>query len=383
MRFRTPPIATGAYELDPLSILARALRVPAPRRRSGQPLSAGLSPRDVLALIDMASRHRILLLLGWTLRSAGTLEEWPAELVETFQRAERAAISVDCVRQAELTTVLDASAASGVDALVFKGAALAHTHYPAPHVRPRTDTDLLVREDHLATLEDVLHCLGYVRPAETSGRLVSYQSHYQRTDRHGITHALDVHWRISNFQALADRFTHAELWASRVRLPALGPSAVTVDAIHALLLALIHRAGHHPGSRNLLWIYDLQLLAAGLTVDRRRQFEAMAAARGLGEIVAEGLALTEDTFGDGRMPSVTEAHARRKHRSQLEVLRCDLEALPDWQTRGRLLREHLLPPAGYMRARYGVESNILLPPLYLWRMLHGMPKWLRRGNPDS
>ncbi|HTM02380.1 MAG TPA: nucleotidyltransferase family protein [Vicinamibacterales bacterium] len=373
----------GAHGSDPVSILARALREPALRLRSGQPPSAELSVRDVLALIDMASRHRILLLLGWTLRAAGTLEDWPAELVESFQRAERAAISVDCVRQAELAAVLGACAASGVAALVFKGAALAQTHYPAPHVRPRADTDLLVPEDHLPALEDVLRRLGYLRPAETSGRLVSYQSHYQRADRHGITHALDVHWKISNFQALADRFTHAELWALRVPLPALGPSAVTVDAVHALLLALIHRAGHHPGSRNLLWIYDLQLLAAGLNDDRRRQFEAIAAARGLGEIVAEGLALTDRTFGDGTRPSKVEALAYRERRTQLDVLRCDLEALPDWQTRRRLLREHLLPPAGYMRARYGVESNILLPPLYLWRVLHGVPKWLRRQNRDT
>jgi len=39
--------------------------------------------------------------------------------------------------------------AAGVRVVLFKGAALAYTHYPAPHLRVRADTDLLVTaEDH-------------------------------------------------------------------------------------------------------------------------------------------------------------------------------------------------------------------------------------------
>src|SRR5690348_13560942 len=264
-------MTVAAHDSDTVSILAGALREPGRRQGSLQSLTARWSASDVVALIDLARRHRILLLLGWVLRSAGTLDEWPAAFVEAFQRAERVAAGIDCLRQAELAAVIDGCAVSGVDALVVKGAALAHTHYPTPYVRPRADTDLVVPEDQVSALDSALRGLGYARPAETSGRLVSYQSHYQRTDRHGITHALDVHWKISNFQALADCCTHGELWASRVPLPALGASAVTVDGVHALLLALVHRAGHHPGSRNLLWIHDLHLLTGGLNDEERRQ----------------------------------------------------------------------------------------------------------------
>ena len=69
-------------------------------------------------------------------------------------------------------------------------------------------------------------------------------------------------------------------------------------------------------------------------------------------------------------------------RSQVDVLRLDLDALPSWRARGRLIREHLLPSTSYMRARYGVRSNILLPGLYVWRVLHGAPKWLRNLDAD-
>ena len=36
-----------------------------------------------------------------------------------------------------------------------------------------------------------------------------------------------------------------ELWERRVSLRALSSAAATVDAVHALLLALVHLAGHH------------------------------------------------------------------------------------------------------------------------------------------
>jgi hypothetical protein len=334
----------------------------------------GLSRDDVAAVVATASRHRVFLLLGWLLRDAGALHEWPG-LGDAFERAEHEALTVDCVRQAELASVLRELDAAGVRAIVFKGAALAHTHYPAPHVRVRADSDLLVAGEDVHGLEKVLGRLGYARPVETSGTLVSYQRHYQMTDRFGVTHALDVHWKISNLQALADRLTHAELWNSRVPVVQLGQAAATVDPPRALALALIHRAGHHPGSRNLLWLYDLHLLERRLTAEERQQFQAVVSARGLTSIANEGLSMASRT-------SSADDRVTARPWTPAEVLGMDLHALPDWRSRGRLLREHLLPPSSYMRAKYGVRSNVVLPALYIWRALQGMPKWLRRSTQD-
>lgn len=320
----------------------------------------------------------MLLLLGWVLREAGRLVGWPSEFVEVFARAERRALSVDCVRQAELARTLREFDEAGVRALLFKGAAVAHTHYPAPHVRVRADTDVFVPLEDLPALEAVVRRFGYTRPAETSGDLVSYQSHYQKVDRYGVAHAFDVHWRVSNLQALAHCVTHDELWRDRVPVSSMGPFAATVTAPAALLLALVHRAGHHPGSRNLLWMYDIHLLDSRLTAEERRSFEDAVRARGLGRIAAEGLAASRQIFGGE--PSENTEPARPW--TQAEVLRLDLQALRGWRARGRLLREHLLPSSSYMRAKYGVRSNVMLPALYVWRVLNGMPKWLRRRETE-
>jgi Uncharacterised nucleotidyltransferase len=376
-----------AREADAAAIVARALHDPA----GAPPAPLGV---DAAALIAAASRHRVLLLAGWTLRAAGTLEDWPSAFITAFQQAERQAIVVDGVRHAELVTVLAELSAAGVRVVVFKGAALAHTHYPAPHVRVRADTDLLVAASEVRALEDVLGRLGYVRPAETSGRLVSYQSHYYKIDRHGVTHAFDVHWRISNLQALADRLTFQELWDHRIPLAALGSSAVTIDDVHALLVALVHLAGHHPGSRNLLWVHDLHMLASRLTPEEMRQVQEIAGARGLGPLAADGLALARDWFGQASVDPIIDALRARGPRqddamvlqgpwTQARVLRLDLDALPNWRARGRLIREHLLPSTHYMRARYGVRSNLLLPGFYVWRVLCGAPQWLRSHKGDD
>ncbi len=377
------------HEAEIEAIVARALHDPV----ASPPAWLG---SDVAAstLTAVASRHRVLLLAGWALRAAGTLEDWPREFTDAFQRAERKAVTEDCVRHAELVTALAELNAAGVRVMLFKGAALARTHYPASHVRVRADTDLLVAASEAPSLEGVLGRLNYTRQTETSGHLVSYQSHYHKVDRYGVMHAFDVHWKISNLQALANRFTCQELWDSRVPLVALGSAAVTVNPVHALLLALVHRAGHHPGSRNLLWIYDLHLLASRLTPAEMSQVQEVASARGLGHIAADGLALARDWFGTAAVDPVIDAlRARGPHPeeaavirgpwTQAGVLRLDLDALPNWRARCRLIREHLLPSTHYMRARYGVRSNFLLPGLYIWRALLGAPKWLRSRKADD
>jgi len=381
MDVRLSARAAPAGQTDAVSIVARAIHDPVGAAH-GSPMAGAA------ALIAAASRHRVLLLLGWRLRAAGKLEEWPVELVGAFQTAERRAIAVDCIRHAELLAALAELSAAGVRPIVFKGAAVAHSHYPAPHLRARADTDLLVPASELPALEDVLSRMGYVRPAETSGRLVSYQSHYHKINRYGIVHAFDVHWRISNLQELANRLAYDELWHCRVRLDALGPSAVTVDDVHALLLALLHRAGHHPGSRNLLWLYDFHLLASGLGPEQMARLGEIAGARGLTRIAADGLSLASGYFGNAAVASIIDMLQTQEPRqddavvihgpwTQADVLRLDLGALPDWRARARLMRELLFPPPAYMRARYGVRSNVLLPALYVWRALLGMPKWLR------
>ena len=62
--------------VDASAIVGRALVDPA----GWAAASAGV---DVASLIEAAVRHRILLMLGWTLRAAGRLHDSPPPFVET------------------------------------------------------------------------------------------------------------------------------------------------------------------------------------------------------------------------------------------------------------------------------------------------------------
>jgi Uncharacterised nucleotidyltransferase len=324
------------------------------------------------------------------LRAAGSLDRWPRPFVDAFHKSERQSTVVDCLRQAELIRVLDALADSAIRTLTFKGAALAHLYYRAPQLRARADTDLIVAARDVAALDRTLTAMGYTHQQETSGQLVSYQSHYDKEDRAGVCHAFDVHWKVSNRQAFADCFSFEELWERRIPVPALGVHAATVSRVDALILALVHRAAHHPGSRDLLWIYDLHLLAERMTDEELRRCADLAGSRGLGGIAREGLTLARDWYGTRAAGTIlatldqqpvrrNAAPAPRRGSSQTDLLRHDLKALPSWRARWRLVAEHLFPAPSYMRAKYGVRSSLLLPALYAWRALAGAPKWLRRG----
>jgi hypothetical protein len=372
--------------VNALAAIAAAIREP------GAPLPMAAAS-EAGALVAAASQHRVLLLLGYRLRAAGQLAAWPAEFQERFRAAERLAAVVDGARQVQLTRVLSGLGAAGTHALVIKGAALAYTDYPAPHVRARCDTDVLIGAADVPAAEQTFTALGYTRQVETSGRLVSHQRHYALRDQFGISHPFDLHWKVSDRQALANTLSFDELWATRVALPPLGPSAATVSTDGALLIALLHLAGHHPGSHDLLWLYDIHLLAARSTKQELLQAQRQAIDRGIGALVRDGLMDAWESFGGAETGALAEAigpppidgrqgHWRRPSRLA-DIVRRDLQALPTWRARALLVREHLLPPPSYVRAKYGAGSNLVLPALYLWRVLAGAPAWLRRSAPGK
>ena len=95
--------------------------------------------------------------------------------------------------------------------VVFKGAALAQTHYTESWRRPRYDADVLITRDSRERVFAALEELGYTRRAFISGELVMYQAPFERVDHLGIEHALDIHWRIANPQVFSQVLTHGEL----------------------------------------------------------------------------------------------------------------------------------------------------------------------------
>jgi hypothetical protein len=190
-------------------------------------------------------------------------------------------------------------------------------------------------------------------------------------------------------RAFAEALSYDEIVAASAPLPCLGPAARVPSAVHALVIACAHRVAHHGDTDQLLWLFDIHLLARSLTIAERDQFTALADARRLRAVAAKGLSSAAAAFGgiDTQWIAVLQAAPATSEpsaafiggpRRRVDVLTADLAATARWGDRIRLLREHLFPAAAFMYQRYGTDRRAALPFLYARRIVSGAPKWFRR-----
>ncbi|MFN2581993.1 MAG: nucleotidyltransferase family protein [Candidatus Dormibacteria bacterium] len=345
------------------------------------------------ALLDRARVHRVERLVVRAVRERGEdLSAWFGDDAAGLDD-ERGPAVVDAIRTRELRSVIDALAAiDGAAPVVFKGAALAHSHYPAPWLRPRLDTDLLISPSHIAGAASALAALGYARAVTIPGALVLSQASFSRTDDVGVEHALDVHWKIANWHVIAAALSHDEIAGRAVPLPVLGPHARAAAGRDALVLACLHRAAHHRDSGELLWIYDIHLIAQRLSADDWTAAVAVARRAEVKALCARGLALAIEWFDAPVPPDVVRALDTRADAAAelsavylssdqrlVDGLITDLRALPV-RKRVQLLMQHLFPPPEYMRQRYQTRSRVSIALWYVRRMASGVPKWFVRRS---
>jgi hypothetical protein len=336
--------------------------------------AAWLDDEERDALFATARLHRVDRLLAW---QTGQIDD-----------GVRATVLLDALDVRELNRVIAALESADVVPLVLKGAALAHTHYEASWLRPRVDADLMIAIDQRQVVTDILHELGYQRPPFISGELVMSQMPFALSGELGHEHALDVHWRISNPQLLAHLPGYDELAARATTITVHGQSMWTPCAMDSLLLACVHRAAHHGLSDDLLWIFDIHLLAQQFFEDEWTDFVSLATKHEVRALCAAGLLSASGCFhtaipadvissltGDSHRPEPSAIYLR-KDLTRIDRLLADLKALEP-RARVKLLVEHLIPPADYVGEKYGVRRQYLLPLFYLRRAIQGLGRWAR------
>jgi len=354
-------------------------------------LRRDLSLSDFAALWARARENRVDVLLAAML--VRSLERIPSDARQLVVDRVREATVIEMIRQRELGRIVSAFGAQDirVEALLLKGAGLAYTVYAQPHLRPGDDIDVLIRRDTLEMAEPALRECGYERAHEPDAELASSQRHYVHREGHAMLPWVDLHWRVANPQLFADALSFDEAWASAVEVPVLGPWARTLGVADALLLACVHRVAHHQDRPDLLWIWDIHLLAERLTITDEEVLVRRAERNSMRSVVVRGLELTRDLFQTrlppdlmGRLeagPSEPGAIFLGGGLRQFDVLRADLAAMGSLRRRLQLLREHLFPQWDFVRASYRGWPEILLPLAYLDRIVRGAPKWFRRPAP--
>jgi hypothetical protein len=333
-------------------------------------------------------------LLWHCLHDGPTLAGWPASLRDALAETARAAAATELLVQRELARVLAALAAQGARPLLLKGTALAYGTYAHPGLRPRSDTDLLVRGSDLPLVRRVMDGLGYGAALQCDGDLLFRQFELNRTDDLGLKHVLDFHWAISTQAVFASLLTYDELWSRSTSLPALGQYAVGPGVIDALLLALIHPVMHHRNEERLLWTYDVHLLARGLDAAQYAELVERAQAKRIAAICARGLERARDWLATpvpedvldrlNTMPQSDQPTASylTPGRAWLDETSASLRGLGSWRERLRLVKEIAFPKPAYMLRAYGMTSarwsKALLPALYAHRGVRGVARVLMR-----
>jgi len=351
---------------------------------SGKPAPKAASESSKLAALAIA--HGVDALLWVALeRSNGSA----AMVREALEPRVRAAATRDLFVLRELRSTVDGLAAAGISALITKGTALAYTVYPHPWMRPRTDTDLLVRHDDVPAACRALEGRGYTRSdALSTGELVSHQYAFERHDGNGVHHVIDLHWKIVNPQVIADALSFDELWGDARVAAAIGVNARVPSFVGSIALACVHRLAHHQGNDRLIWLYDLKLLAARLTPGEWSELRDLACTNRIAGFCLDGLRSAKERLGSELPPEIEDALAAAAPAepsrafvegpvTRRDVLLSDLKVLNSWNDRIRLVREHAFPPPAFIQQRYGTTSRWLLPALYVHRLVTGVSKWGR------
>jgi hypothetical protein len=346
--------------------------------------AAAIDGRDVDAacdpavVVERAIVHRVSALLA----HSGWSRTLPPEDAARLDEDVRLSAVHAAVLDRELEHLLAWLGDRGVTPLVTKGAHLAHLVYSSPARRPRTDTDLLIAPASKSTTMEVLTAHGYSRSARTSGAVILGQFEFERRLRSGVTHYVDVHWRPVAPLIFERAFDLRGLSAAAAAIPALGPHARGPSLPDALALACVHLVAHHWHQILLVWLYDIRLLADAIDERGRRHLVDRAIAGSYTVVLTAALRTARQYFQSAGLdraiaaiaPHVNEGEAAaaftRDGRRKVDDLWLDLRHAP-WRQRAQLLREHVLPPPDYMRARFGGP----VPLAYAKRVLRGVRNW--------
>ena len=303
-------------------------------------------------------------------------DQVPADVLARFKKDYQENAARNLIFVDELTALLDGLEAVGIEAIVFKGPALAVAAYGDVNLRRFVDLDLIVRRADVDRAVEVLKQDGYV-PArdltrEQQAVLLRAQHNLQFMRGRVI---IELHWQVSS-QLFAATVSAEELWKnlSRVRLNGRTVNTLTTDN---LLFALCVHGSRHLWQR-LAWICDIdRLIKTTPVIDWAALTERAKRARAE-RMFLLGPALAARLLGTDLPESVAIAIARDERIGALcDEIRARLFAGPEQSALPlfTVIRFNLLIRSGWRsRIRYGrflfaptdsdLEAVRLTPGLY-------------------
>ena len=333
-----------------------------------------LSVEDYIARLDY---HGIALLA----LQMGLL---PSEVADALNQRKTMMVANDALKQRALVELFDSFANEGLNrSVLFKGSALAYSLYPQPWLRPRTDSDLLIDEADFTKFEKAFNKLGYQKLFAIEGKHISYQSTFSKRLAGKSVMNIDLHWRINNRQILSQSFNVDQLLESNNQLDQLSNNINIPSAVDSLLIASLHRLGHHLDDERLTWLYDIHLIASSLSKDDWQAVIKKCEQKQLAAITLDALNLCHALFAteiDQQGLAQLQTLNLNKEPSQLFLQRDlpewryfwhDLSAMQSISEKLRLILENLIPSPAYVRQQMNTKSALVA---YVKRFIRGLKR---------
>lgn len=318
---------------------------------------------DPQAVIRLAGSHGILPLVYKALKHQKNVQN---ATLGAFKSAYMGSAQRNMLMSAELLRIMKLLEENGIEALAFKGPALAQLAYGDITLRQFGDLDILIRREDAARLKRLFTAEGY---EDTLNIAPEHETHWYRHAKDMVLYhpgksiLLELHWALLD-EDHPVRFAAEPLWPRHGSVTINGQAVPTFCNEDLLVYLCIHGSKHL--WERIGWIKDIDLLVRSQSIDWEgvaERTEQGNAAR----LVLLGLHLSQRHFATP-VPAVLEAQA--EDRRWLMPLVNFVER--DWHHRGGMIANtramlRLFPSLG-MKLRY-LNKVVLTPSKNEYRML--------------
>jgi Uncharacterised nucleotidyltransferase len=205
---------------------------------------------------QLARRHSVLPLIYKQLSSIPAAKV-PADQLARLKANYQKNLVRNLLLTAELCSILQTFAAAGIEAVPYKGPALAVYAYGKLELRRFVDLDILVRKADVLRAKELLTARGFVcGPPWTDAQqaLLLHTQHNLSLSREDGLLVVELHWEVAS-RLFAASLQAEEFWG---RLKTMRLNNVTVKSLSAedLLLSLCVHGSKHLWER-LAWVCDV------------------------------------------------------------------------------------------------------------------------------
>lgn len=281
---------------------------------------------------------------------------------------------------AELTSLLRAANAQGVDCVPLRGVALGEQLYGDPLRRPTGDVDVLVRRRQLSAMRQLLEGLGYREVEPRAGFADAFEYTLEYFKDGPIDLIAEPHWTIA-YPPFADKIDMEGVW-QRTRASMVLGVPTRVLGNEDLLIHLCLHWLHHQKDAPPLWLYEISQLLRR-EIPQWPLLISIVEPAGLSPLMVEVLSRVENLFGPRlpagiieslESPQPRQANARiitlltRKPQVRGRERLALWMSLPGAKAKMRYALGFIFPSAAFIREQYGVTGWWKIGWTYLWRM---------------